>query len=50
MKLVDVIEIENYKEYNKNDYLYPQYGVYDDLENKIDNQEAICCTGICFVF
>ena len=50
MKLVDVIEIENYKEYNKNDYLYPQYGVYDDLENQIDNQEAICCTGICFIF
>ena len=48
MNLVDVIEIENYKEFNKNDYLYPQD--YYDRENNSENQEAICCSGVCFVF
>ena len=48
MNLVDIIEIENFKEFNKNDYLYPQD--YYDSENNNENQEAICCSGICFVF
>jgi hypothetical protein len=48
MNLVDVIEIESFKEFNKNDYLYPQD--YYDSENNNENQEAICCSGICFVF
>jgi hypothetical protein len=47
MNLVDIIEVENFKEFNKNDYLYPQYY---DKEDNLENQEAICCSGICFVF
>ena len=47
MNLVDIIEIENFKEFNKNDYLYPQS---NDREDNLGNQEAICCSGICLVF
>ena len=46
--LVEVIEIQNYKELNKNEFLYPQ----DDRnkEESIENQEAICCSGICCIY
>ena len=46
--LVEVIEIQNYKELNKNEFLYPQ----DDKnkEESIENQEAICCSGICCIY
>ena len=46
--LVEVIEIQNYKELNKNEFLYPQ-DVKNEEEN-IENQEPICCSGICCIY
>jgi hypothetical protein len=44
--LVEVIEIQNYKELNKNDYLYPP----EEDERKSEDQETVCCTKICIIY
>ena len=42
--LVEVIEIQSYKQYNKNEFLNSL-----DEENNT-NKETICCSSICFIF
>lgn len=45
--LVEVIEVQNYKEYNKNEFL----SIGENYEIKeSNNQEIICCSGICIIF
>ena len=44
--LVEVVEIQNYKELNKTDYFYNP----DDEEKKEQQQEAVCCSSICFIY
>ena len=44
--LVEVIEIESYKQYNKNEYLN---SIDDENENKT-NKETVCCSSACFIF
>ena len=46
INLVEVIEIQNYKELNKNDYLYPP----EEDERKSEDQETVCCTKICIIY
>ena len=42
--LVEVIEIQNYKELNKSDYLF-----IDEDEKKSEDQ-TVCCTSICIIY
>ena len=44
--LVEVIEIQNYKEFNKitDDY------IPEENENRKDIQETVCCSGICLIY
>ena len=44
--LVEVIEIQNYKELNKTDYFYSP----DDEEKKEEQKEAVCCSSICIIY
>ena len=44
--LVEVVEIQNYKELNKTDYFYNP----DDEEKKEQQQEAVCCSSICIIY
>ena len=43
--LVEVIEIQNYKELNKSDYLF-----IDEDVKKSEDQETVCCTSICIIY
>ena len=44
--LVEVIEIQNYKEFNKiTDYFIPE-----ENENVKDLQETVCCSGTCLIY
>ena len=42
--LVEVIEIQSYKQYNKNEFLNSI-----DEENNT-NKETVCCSSTCFIF
>ena len=45
-KLVEVIEIQSYKQYNKIEYLNSQ----DDENEKNTKEETVCCSSACFIF
>ena len=45
ISLVEVIEIENYKEFNK----IPDDYIPEENENNKDIQETVCCSGICLI-
>ena len=44
--LVEVIEIQNYKEYNK----ITNYYIPEENEYNKDIQETVCCSGTCLIF
>ena len=46
ISLVEVIEIQNYKEFNKISDNY----IPEENENNKDIQEAVCCSGTCFIY
>ena len=45
-KLVEVIEIQSYKQYNKIEYLNSQ----DDENEENNKEETVCCSSTCFIF
>lgn len=45
--LVEIIEIQSYKELNKNDYIYfPE----EEKKNEELDQEVVCCSKICMIY
>lgn len=46
ISLVEVIEIQNYKEFNKISNNY----IPEENENNKEVQEAVCCSGTCFIY
>ena len=46
LSLVEVIEIENYKEFNK----ISNFDIPEEKENIKEDQDTVCCSGICFIY
>ena len=46
LNLVEVIEIQNYKEFNK----ITNFDIPEENENIKEAQETLCCSGICFIY
>jgi hypothetical protein len=44
--LVEVVEIENYKELNK----LLNFDIPEENENIKGSQETVCCSGICLIY
>ena len=44
--LVEFIEIQNYKEYNK----ITNYYIPEENEHNKDIQETVCCSGTCLIY
>ena len=55
-KLVEVIEVQNYKEFNKNENIYAPYDDNDDDDEEEEegakniNEETVCCSGSCNIY
>lgn len=46
LSLVEVIEIQNYKEFNK----ISNFEIPEENENIKDHQDTVCCSGACFIY
>ena len=49
-KLVEVIEVQNYKEFNKNENIYAPDDDEEEEGRKNINEETVCCSGSCSIY
>ena len=49
-KLVEVIEVQNFKEYNKNENIYESDNGYDEENNGNIDKETVCCSEGCSIY